>query len=138
MTKREKAIFDANNGKLCHTYARKGYSEQMCQSHNPYTRYIKKSKAYTKVDKDNRTILQYAIKAWEVSLDTGRPQLRENWADLAYARPQKGKSASMSGPIAGSRPRPKTEGERQARTTFARNLPYPRRLATSGLGRLCA
>lgn len=137
MTKREKAIYDANNGKLCQMCARLGLSEDRC-THDPCTRCIARGKACTKVDTDNGTILRYVTKAWEISSDTGRPKLRENWTDSAYAQPQKGRSGGSWKPVSRSRPQSETEGERQARMAFGNDFPRPQRLATSGLGRLCA
>lgn len=77
----------------------------------------------TKVNKDDGTVIRYAIKAWEIFSGTGRPKLRENWADFAYAQPRKGTSGGLVRPVVYPRPRTETEGECYARTVFENDFP---------------
>lgn len=138
VTKTDRAIVAEVGDGVCKRCTRLGRSEDICRAQDPCSSCVWNAVTCTKVDKDAGTVLRYPAMAWEMSSTTGRPKLRDNWQDLCYGPlniPKRGNFGLSSGR---TRARPETEGERQARVAFGYDFPQPRRLPTSGVGRLCA
>lgn len=144
VTPREKATYDRLIDGVCTRCTTSRASEDVCRTHSPCFVCVRHSTddqilPCTKADKESGTLLRYQNKAWEMCSVEGRPKLRENWMDFAYRQakvPEKAVNPQKAS--ARNKPKPETEGELQARIAFGTDLSRPLRMATSGVGRLCA